>query len=326
MKKILLALLSLQLSVIALGQQDAQFSQNRFINNALNPGAVGIKGADCFGLMARQQWIGYEGRPNTGFLSYEKALTGLNAGIGGVLVYDAIGFERNLFFKVNGAYHFTLSNGAKIGVGLDLGLISKSISGTFVVGNTADPLLANLSGQSALNLDVGVGAFYFTDKLYFGISGQKLVPQRIKWGDAEPQIRPHSYFMGGYNYALNDEFDLKPSFLVKTDFTSTQVDVNLILEWQKQVWLGASYRVQDAIVAMAGMNIGGVLPNPIKVGLAYDFTTQSLRDPADTEIPDGSIKENNKSWGAAELFIGYCFIPPVKPPFDIYVDPLFLNN
>lgn len=325
MKKLLLTLLSLQFFVAANAQQDAQFSQNRFINTALNPGAVGIRGMDCFGLIARQQWIGYEGRPNTGLLSYEKALPNYNMGVGGVLVFDQIGFEQNVFFKVNGAYHITLGNG-KLGLGLDLGLISKSITGTFVYANGADPSLANLSGSSSLNFDLGAGAFYYTEKLYFGVSGQKLIPQKIKWGNASPQIRPHTYFMGGYNHAINADFDLKPSFLVKTDFTSTQLDVNLIVEWKKTAWLGASYRVQDAIVAMAGYNVP-LGKNPLKVGIAYDFTTSNLKEPGDYENPETlDIRQNNKSYGAVELFLGYCFIQPPKPPFEHYVDPLFLNN
>lgn len=331
MKRILLTLLALNFVLLASAQQDAQFSQNRFLNTSFNPGAVGIRGMDCIGLTLRQQWIGFEGRPTTGMLTYESALPSINSGAGVVLIYDQIGLESNLFVKGNYAFHFTLSNGAKLGLGLDLGLINKQISGDYFAGVMTDPDLINLANQSAINVDLGVGAFYYTPTLYFGISGQKLVPSKVTWGSATPKIRPHTYFMGGYNYAINADFNLKPSFLVKTDFTATQVDFNVLVEYKTDIWAGASYRIQDAIVFMAGYNANIGLPNKLKIGLAYDFTTQSLADPADFREYDAATggfntKQNNRSVGAVEIFLGYCFIKPEKPNFDIYVDPLFGNN
>ena len=327
MKKLLLIFFALQASLFVGAQQEAQFSQNRFLSTSINPGASGIKGMDCFGLVARQQWIGFEGAPTTAMLTYESALVQYNSGFGAVLVYDKIGFEQNLFLKGNYAYHFTLSNGAKLGLGVDVGVISKKLNGDFIAGVPSDPDLVGLKGQNSLNFDLGFGAFYYTNTLYFGVSGQKLVPQKINWGSSEPQIRPHSYFIGGYKYAVNANFDLKPSFLVKTDFTSTQVDVNLTAEFKEKVWLGASYRIQDAIVVNVGMNIPKVLPNDIKVGLAYDFTTSNLKDEGRFNFPNGvDFNENNRSVGSVELYLGYCFVKPEKPNFDHYVDPLFLNN
>jgi type IX secretion system PorP/SprF family membrane protein len=331
MRKLLLTLFALQASLYVVAQQDAQFSQNRFLSTSINPGASGIKGMDCFGLVARQQWIGFEGAPTTAMLTYESALVEYNSGFGAVLVYDKIGFEQNLFFKGNYAYHFTLSNGAKLGLGVDMGIINKQLSGDFIAGVATDPDLVGLNGQNSLNFDLGFGAFYYTNTLYFGVSGQKLVPQKINWGSSEPQIRPHTYFMGGYNYAATADLDLKPNFLVKTDFTSTQVDVNLTAEYKKQVWVGASYRIQDAIVVNAGYNVPlkSISPkaNPLKVGLAYDFTTSNLKDAGQFNLPNGDdVKKNNRSVGSVELYLGYCFVKPEKPNFDHYVDPLFLNN
>lgn len=332
MKKILLTLIALQSVLFAVAQQDAQFSQNRFLNTAFNPGAVGIRGMDCFGLTLRQQWIGFEGRPTTALLSYEGALPQYNSGVGAVLVYDQIGLESNVFFKGSYAYHLDLNNGAKLGLGLDLGIINKQISGSFFAANPTDPDLASLGNETSLNFDLGAGAFYYTNKLYFGISGQKLIPQKISWGSTAPQIRPHTYFMGGYNYAINANFTLKPSFLVKTDFTATQVDVNALIEYKNLIWGGASYRIQDAIVFMTGYNLKiGSLPSPIKIGLAYDFTTQNLKDPGTFLFPPdangvSAEKTNNRSIGAIEIYLGYCFVKPEKPNFDQYVDPLFGNN
>ena len=334
MKKILTLSFALITGIVTFAQQDPQFSQNRFINTAFNPGATGIKEMDCFGLIARQQWIGFEGAPTSVMLSYDTYLSKLSSGLGGIFVFDKIGLESNLFLKVNYAYHIKFPNGSKLGIGIDLGIINKQISGLFVATNPSDPSILSLNNASALNFDLGAGLFYYSKNLYFGVSGQKLIPQKINWGAATPQIRPHSYFTGGYNYAVGQSKNLvlKPSFLVKTDFTATQVDVNLIGEYKNLVWLGASYRIEDAIVAMVGYNVPltKISPkaNPLKVGLAYHFTTSNPRNsgtfnPAD---PNESPNTKNRSVGSVELYLGYCFVRPPKPNFDHYVDPLFLNN
>lgn len=307
-------------------QQEAQFSQNRFLNPVFNPGAVGIKTSmHCFDFIARQQWIGFEGAPSTALLSYNGSFPQQNIGLGGVFVYDQIGLEQNVFFKVNGAYHLNVGGG-KLGIGLDLGVMSKQISGTITAVDPTDPNIVGLSGQSSLNFDLGVGVFYYKERqYYFGISGQKLIPQKITWGSAQPTIRPHSYLMGGYYQRLNADFYLIPSMLVKTDLTATQIDINVNLEYQQFLWGGFSYRYQDAVVAMLGYQTSMGPKNGVaKFGIAYDFTTQNLRNDGVFEGSGAASerKDSNRSYGAAELYIGYCFIQPTPPNFPHYVDPL----
>jgi hypothetical protein len=67
----------------------------------------------------------------------------------------------------------------------------------------------------------------------------------------------------------------------------------------------------------------------LKIGIAYDFTMQALKNKGTfTSWSDAgnvqNVNTNNRSVGSVELYIGYCIIPPPKPDFDIYTDPLFL--
>ena len=55
MKRVLLVVVALVFAISGNAQQDAQFSQNMFLNNAINPGATGIKGMHCFNIIAREQ-------------------------------------------------------------------------------------------------------------------------------------------------------------------------------------------------------------------------------------------------------------------------------
>jgi type IX secretion system PorP/SprF family membrane protein len=325
MKKLLTSALLTVLSLGLSAQQEAQFSQNYLINPTFNPGAVGIlPNTHCFHLMARQQWMGFEGRPTTALLSYSgNPAQWDNVGIGGTFVYDQIGLQSNIFFKAAGSYSFNVAKG-KLGVGADLGVISKQFSGDIIVKDPSDPNVANLNGASSTNFDLGVGVYYTRPReLYFGISGQKLIPQEISWGTATPTLRPHSFITGGYYQQLNDDFFLIPSTIIKTDFVSTQLDVNVLLEYQQFLWGGVSYRVQDAIVFTVGGRKGNM-----KAGLAYDFTTSNLNQQGTFEFaPDDNgntpeAKTNNRSFGAVELYLGYCFVQPEPPLFPSYVDPL----
>ena len=328
MKRVLIGVAILFLALNVSAQQDAQFSQNMFLTAPINPGAVGIKGMRCVDLVAREQWLGFEGRPETGMLSFNTPVGSQysNFGLGGVLVYDKIGFENNINFKINGAFNFDVgSNGGKLGIGVDVGILQKGFSGNVKAVDPTDPTVA-INGTNDMGFDVGFGIFYYKpETLYFGISGQKLLPQQLDFGTgAQPAIRQHAYITAGYNHHVSKEFALKPNMLVKTDLTSTQVDVNLTAEFNNNFWLGASYRVQDAVVANVGFKKGQT-----KFGIAYDYTTQALRNRGTSATYDANGNQvgtnpNNKSFGSVELYIGHCIIPPPPRGFDIYVDPLFL--
>ena len=281
----------------------------------------------CFDLIVRQQWVGFDKAPRTGLLSYNGPVKAFsNFGLGGVFWYDEAGLSETINFKLNGAYHLNIgSNGGKLGIGLDLGIIQKTFAkeGANAVDAT-DPIVAALLGTSDMAYDVGFGLFYYKPSLYFGVSGQKLLPQQFTVGQAQPNLRQHCYITAGYRHDAGDGFVLKPNMLVKTDLTSTQVDVNLTAEFNNNFWLGASYRVQDAVVANVGFKKGQT-----KFGIAYDYTTQALRNRGTSATYDANGNQvgtnpNNKSFGSVELYIGHCIIPPPPRGFDIYVDPLFL--
>tara|TARA_Y100000589_G_scaffold237763_1_gene225148 strand:+ start:35 stop:1048 length:1014 start_codon:yes stop_codon:yes gene_type:complete len=329
MKRVLSLIVTLFLAIKIYAQQDPQFSQNRFLTAPINPGVAGIKGMHCVDLVARQQWTGFDGKPETGLLSYNAPLSAFsNFGFGGVVTYDRLGPEESVFFKLNGAFHINVGSDGKLGFGLDLGFIQKAVGKNLKAADASDPIVASMAGASDMGFDVGFGLFYYNrNSLYFGVSGQKLLPQQLSLGLANPKIRQHAYITTGYYHDVydNEKLVLRPNMLVKTDLTSTQIDVNLTAEFNKVIWLGGSYRVQDAVVA----NVGFRTKQNINIGFSYDFTTQGLRNPGTATQWDekGNVAEkieNNKSFGGVELYVGFCINPPPPSLIDTYVDPLFL--
>jgi type IX secretion system PorP/SprF family membrane protein len=72
---------------------------------------------------------------------------------------------------------------------------------------------------------------------------------------------------------VSSDLVLRPSMHVKTDQVSTQIDFNLNATYGEQIWGGVTYRLDDAIVLIAGYNIN----KNLKFGYAYDITMSDLR-------------------------------------------------
>ena len=100
---------------------------------------------------------------------------------------------------------------------------------------------------------------------------------------------------------------LKPSILAKTDASSTQLDLNALVEYNKLVWGGVTYRVQDAVAILAGVHIPQ-LPG-LKLGISYDVTTSALGD---------------HSSGSLEFMIKYCTNIVSPPKREVYHSVRFL--
>jgi type IX secretion system PorP/SprF family membrane protein len=108
------------------------------------------------------------------------------------------------------------------------------------------------------------------------------------------QMARHYFITGGANLFQTNTWEIKPSFLVKTDGTITTLDLNVTAVYKNRFWIGTSYRYQDAVCPMAGFLIPGSTGNKdlgLKVGFAYDYTTSHLK---------------NYSNGTFELFLNYC--------------------
>ena len=314
MKKVLIAAVLLVSGLVVKAQQEYQLSQNMFNSAAINPAAAGIDNAVCAQLIGRHQWMGWgDGAPTTYVMNVNSNLSVFGStdkiGVGVTMFYDEVGLERNMLGKISGNYQLDLPNG-KLSFGLDLGLLSKSFD-----SNGANPLqtgdltLSGLTGTiNGSAFATGFGAFYQSTDLYFGVSSSQLTEGTVDWQTANPSLRRHYYVTGGYNSRPFGSIVLKPSIFIKSDGSVTTMDLAVLAEYKSTLWVGASYRTGDAVIAMAGMNV----PNmPLRAGVAYDFTTSDIR--------------TTSSSGTAELFLRYCHRIEVKTKKKIFWDPILLQ-
>jgi len=289
MKKFLFIAISIvSISGISYGQQDPQFSQNMFNKLYTNPAVAGSSEGICGTLLYRNQWTGFEGAPKTGLFSVDAPVNFLHGGLGlTVLAADELGFENTFMAKLAYAFRFNVGSG-NLAIGADFAYMQKSIDGDFKFNDPNDPIIPTSSVSGSVIPDIGAGIYYNSDKLYLGASMAHLLESEVDYGDFTTEMVRHYYFTGGYRIEFSPSVSLTPSVFVKNAGDQTQVDINANLHFNNRFWIGGSYRLEDAIVLMAGLNI---TPN-LRLGYSYDMTTSDLKD---------------YSSGTHEIMLGYCY-------------------
>lgn len=279
-KYIVLWLLLFICNFVALGQQDPQFSQNRFNQLTVNPGYAGSTGLINLSLLNRYQWVGFPGAPVTIVFNADASvhLIGKNDGIGLSIMNDVIGFEKNVSVGLNYSWRTDLGNGI-LGSGISLGLMNKNlnidmsgINGSDLV-NLTDPSLPQGKASGVL-VDAGVGLYYQCKNFDLALSARHLNQPTLLFEETgRYSLRRHYYMSGNYTVQMaNERFEMLPSFFFKTDATTWQADINMIVQFDKRIWGGIGYRVKDAVIITAGTELW----NGIKFGYAYDISTSSL--------------------------------------------------
>jgi len=288
--------ISLLLFIILFGsvsaQQDPQFAHNMYNHLYTNPGYTGMgEGIDMY-VINRQQWVGYEGAPLTTLagVSTKVNFLGAKGGIGLVISDDRFEFEKDFQAKLSYSYHKNLGRG-NLGVGLSAGIINFDLNGTWNPPETSaagDDYIPQDAGQKIV-LDLNFGLFYqIKDKFYLGVSSSHLNQPEIGYPNVTASfLRRHYFATVGYSKRLlNSPIEMQPSVFVKYDGTKIQYSGNITALYNKKFWLGVSYRNQDAIYPMLGVN----LANGLKVGYTYELSLSKMI---------------TVSKGTHEVFLGY---------------------
>lgn len=285
--RILLTLACLLGAIATQAQQLPLYSQ--YMNNELiiNPAVSGTLDHSPLQLSFRNQWTGFNGSPTTYVLSYHKKQKD-NVGLGAVLFNDNTGGAINRTgLALSYAYHIPLSNG-KLSLSLAANINQYTFDSSELSPNDPDPLIDG-SSESSFVPDATFGAYYYTDKFFAGFSVPNLIETPININTAVDNTNSlirHYFLHTGYKLEVNDNLDLQPSLMLKSIITTgVQYDLNLRALLKDKMWFGASYRDQDAVVLMYGVNYKNYF-----VGYSYDATLSDIR---------------NYSSGSHEVFLGY---------------------
>lgn len=262
-------------------QQDPQYTQYMYNMNVVNPAYAGSKEALSIGLLYRSQWVNINEAPKTATLSVHSPV-GKNVGLGFSVISDRIGpvEENNVFadfsYTLNLGGEHRLAFGLKVGATIqNIGLFS-DIGNGFVPDPSDEAFSENTSNTY---LNIGSGVFYYTDKYYVSLSVPNMLKstyldvtnngQQFEYGSEVL----HYFLSAGYVFNLSANTKFKPSFLMKSAFSApTSLDVSANFLFFDKFEIGATYRLDDAVGAMANI----VISNGIRIGYAYDYVTSDL--------------------------------------------------
>tara|TARA_B100001758_G_scaffold247950_1_gene268938 strand:- start:2119 stop:3036 length:918 start_codon:yes stop_codon:yes gene_type:complete len=305
MNKILILLLSLLLVIDVFAQQDPQFSQNMFNKLANNPGFAGSRGNVSTSVLHRSQWIGFEGSPSTQNFSIDAEIPFLNGGVGLNIVNDKIAQFSNLGLQASYAYRTELGVG-QIGMGMSVGMFQSGSDGDFNPATEGDAKIPMGSVQGS-KIDLGGGVYFNTQDMYIGISSTHMNEPIIDWSDGNQYpLKRHYFLISGYYHEINPLLSLNPSIYLKSDGATNQLDINSNIIYtnqnNNQMWGGVSYRLDEGLILLAGMDIN----QDLRVGFGYDVTMV------------------NPMGNSLEFMLGYDFKIKTNKAISKYKNPRFL--
>lgn len=278
MKKIVLIIASVLVSIISFGQQLPQYSQF-FLNKTLfNPGATGTESFWEAQMINRMQWVGVDDAPRTHVFTANGPIKEYKMGLGGKIFADITGPTRRTGFSFSYSYKLKISKTFKLGMGLSFGGLQYTIDGSQITLKNPDDVALSGQIQSTFVPDAGAGFHLYSDDFYFGFSMPQIIGNKIQffdhYRDTESALERHLFVYTGYKFRVSDDFVIEPAVLGKyVEPAPLSIEASLRVTYKDFLWLGGSYRMNDAIIAMAGFTIN----ESLVFAYSYDMTTSDIK-------------------------------------------------
>ena len=200
-------------------------------------------------------------------------------------VSDRVGIGGKLFninygpitkFGIEGTYAYHIPVGDnKLSLGLSGILYQYYLDKSKLVMEDMDDEAILFGSEKIIVPDANFGAYYYAKNYYAGLAIQQLFGRKVSMMNKDhlemKQVR-HYFLHGGYIYDINANFSLEPSLLFRfVEAGIFQFDINVKGTYKQMVWLGLSYRYQDALAVMAGFQ-----KDRIAFGYAYDYAMTDI--------------------------------------------------
>jgi len=261
----------------SMAQQDSHFSQGVFNLGYINPGSYGFDD-DMFSatVVNRIQTQSFDGSPVTTTLNVNGGLKFINSGISISAFNDKIGYLKTPGINLGYSYIFELPHG-KLGVGISLGMINSKYDQSdwrLPDGSSGDIALP-VGDINATSFDAGIGVYYNAEKFFAGLSCAHVNRAAVTTSSEKTTFGRTFYAVAGYRYVFGftDNYELRPSIQVNTDFGVGKYTVNAHLFFNKKYWCGLSYRLSEAAVLTLGLE----LMKNIRIGYSYDYFTTKMQ-------------------------------------------------
>lgn len=272
--------------LVSNAQQDPMYTQYMFNTQTINPAYAGTWESFSFMVLARQQWAGLEGAPQTYTFSMQAPLKNERVALGLNLISDVVGLEKRFYMFTDYSYLLPINEGMKLRLGLKGGFTNYSNNLSEYITNVPGSGIIDPSFQGEIDRkfvpNFGIGGFLYGKKYYAGFSIPKILSHDFENNynnlSVNAELR-HYFLIAGLIFDLGQNVKFKPTMLTKATFSSesgapVELDLTANFLIKEKFWLGAMFRTGDSF----GFIAQWIIDKKLRIGYSYDYTTTNLQN------------------------------------------------
>ena len=272
-KNLLTAALMICIGSSVWAQQIPLYSQLYFMRMLYNPALTAYNGSTNIYLYDREQWTAMPGHPTTRGGMGEISLWGDRSGVGIHVVDDVTSVINTVNAQLYYAQKIKLAKDHHLSLGVSFGLMQTRIDYSNLVANDVNDGHLLGAAKGGLAFDMNVGLAYQWKKLTIGFAVEHAANSNITIAD---QLRNTKYdmqrhYLGSVSYEFSfkkEKWNLEPSVLVKKGSgTPIQVDIDVMANYKRFLYLGIGYRLDYGVSAQAAVRISRC----VTLGYAYEY-------------------------------------------------------
>jgi len=278
MKKSIILIIFLAVAGIAKAQTGtplAQYAGNQLI---FNPGFAGAYDLFSANLSIRKAWMGIPHSPSLINFNVHAPFRSQRNAVGFIYQREVWGPQFVHMTNVTYAHKIFLGRATFLSLGVQAGLFNSVTDWDMVdfVMHPTDPLYGE-GRQVSNRFDMNLGAYLQSEDFYLGVSVRHLTMPRFDLVDVVvngretwySQVNRQFFLMGGYNFSLSRELDLRPHFFVRYKQNvpvSGSIGANLV--YDNRFFIGSNFMTGQRAVSLVFM---AELIQGLRIGYSFDM-------------------------------------------------------
>ena len=260
-------LLLILLNLVSHAQQAPHYTQYIYNMQVLNPAFVGAKADLSISLLARKQWIGVEGAPETNTFSINGRLKD-GFGFGATIINDQLGLFKSNNMNIDASYTIPTSQYGRLSFGLKGGM-------TFFNNNNANGITPDndvYTSTKGAFPTIGFGGLYYDNQFFVGLS----IPNILKSSSYRTIETPSTvefnnanyFIIAGAIFNLTENILFKPTTIIKyTPTLPLSIDLNSNFIYKNKFETGVSYRYKNSMSALFAL----IIKEKYRIGYSYEY-------------------------------------------------------
>jgi len=275
MKRYIISIIAVFYLSFTYGQQLITYSQFMHDHYLLNPAAAGSKDYIPVTLAYKKMWTGMNGSPSFQTLAGNSKIMD-NMGVGAVVRNYTTGYENKFGLDLTYSYAINVGTDNKLAFGLTASLYQFYFDKDKITIENPDDNTINYANEQLIVPDANFGTYFYGKNYYAGIAVFQLFGRKVNMMNTDylENRQERMYLLhGGYKFEINDDYTVEPSLLAKfVEAGEYHIELNVKGTFKNIAWAGISYRLNDAVVPMFGIEM-----EQFVFGYAYDITLSDLK-------------------------------------------------